>query len=233
MHKLTVDVWSDIACPWCWVGKRRLAAALADFPHRDAVDVVYRSFELDPSAARTLATDTPHTVRIARKYGIDVAQAEAMSQRLVAVAAGDGLELRFDILRPGNTLDAHRLLHLARDRHLQDALAERLFRAYLGEGQPIGEPSVLIALALEVGLDRGEVEGVLASDAYTPDVRADEEEARQLGIRGVPCFVFGPRHAVSGAQPAAALLEALTIAWGELSSDTILEGTVCTPDGCT
>lgn len=232
MHKLTVDVWSDIACPWCWVGKRRLAAALAEFPHRDAVEVVYHSFELDPSAPRTQPADPPHTVRIARKYGIDVAQAEAMTQRLTAVAAEDGLEMRFDRLRAGNTLDAHRLIHLARDRHLQDAMVERLFRAYLHEGQAIGEPAVLKTLAIEVGLDAGEVDGVLAGDGYTTEVRADEDDARMLKIRGVPYFVFGPRHAISGAQPAAALLEALTRAWTELSSDTMLEGSVCGPDGC-
>lgn len=222
MHKLTIDVWSDIACPWCWVGKRRLAAALAAFPHRDAVDVVLRSFELDPAAPR-VADDTPFLDRLARKYGTSPAQAGGMIQRVVDVAAGDDLHLDFKKIRPGNTFDAHRLLHLAKDRNLQSQLAERLFRAYLSEGQQLGEHSVLTELAASVGLDRGEVESILASDAYTRDVRADEEDAHQLGIHGVPHFMFGPRHTVSGAQPTAALLDALTRAWTELSSDTMLD----------
>ena len=223
MHKLTVDVWSDIACPWCWVGKRRLAAALAEFPHRAAVEVVLRSFELDAAAPRKLSDDTPFAARLARKYGTGVDQAAAMIQQLVDVAAADDLHLDFTKIRPGNSFDAHRLLHLARDRNLQPVLAERLFRAYLTEGLEIGEPDVLTTLAVEVGLDRGEVEGVVSSDAYAPDVRADEEEARQRGIRGVPYFVFGPRHVVSGAQPTATLLDTLTRAWNELGSDTMLE----------
>jgi predicted DsbA family dithiol-disulfide isomerase len=233
MHKLAIDVWSDIACPWCYVGKRRLEAALAEFPHRAAVELTWRSFELDPTAPRSQPVDPPYTTRLARKYGTDVAQAEAMIQRMTGVAAADGLEMRFDIIRPGNTLDAHRLLHLARDRHLQDSLKERLFRAYLCEGRAIGEPDVLAALAVEVGLDAGEVQHVLASDAYATEVRADEREATALGIRGVPFFVFGPRHAVSGAQPSAALLEALTRAWSELGTDTLIDGQVCGVDGCT
>lgn len=223
MHKLTVDVWADIACPWCWVGKRRLAAALADFPHRDSVEVVHRSYELDAAAPRKLSDDTPFAARLAHKYGTGVDQAAAMIQQVVDVAAADDIHLDFTRIRPGNSFDAHRLLHLARDRNLQPALAERLFRAYLSEGREIGEHDVLTPLAVEVGLDRAEVEAVLAADTYAADVRADEEEARQRGIRGVPYFVFGPRHVISGAQPTASLLDALTRAWTELSSDTMLE----------
>jgi len=176
MQTLRIDVWSDIACPWCYVGKRRLEAALAEFPHRDAVALVWRAFELDPSAPRDLGATPPYAARLARKYGSSVAEAQQMIERMTATAAVDGLDFHFERIRPGNTFDAHRLLHLAHERGLQDALKERLFRAYLGDGEPIGDPATLVRLAGEVGLDTGEAAAVLAGDAYAREVRADEEE---------------------------------------------------------
>lgn len=231
MPKLTVDVWSDIACPWCWVGKRRLAAALTSFADRDDIEIVLRSFELDPVAPRTLPGDLPYAARLARKYGVSHADAEGMIARMTAIGAADGLEFHFEKIRPGNTFDAHRLLHLARAHDLQEALAERMFSAYLREGQPIGEPATLARLAAEVGLDPAEVERVLAGDAFADDVRDDEQAARKIGVRGVPFFVFGGRQALSGAQPASTLLTALRSALAELSGDTLVEAVVCGPDG--
>lgn len=239
MLKLTVDVWSDIACPWCYVGKRRLAAALEqlcdggpDRPRRGEIAVTWRSFELDPGAPRSFPPDPPFAARLARKYGSSLADAEAMIARMTEVGAADGLELHFEKLRPGNTFDAHRLLHLARTVDLEDALAERLFSAYLRDGLAIGEPAVLADLAVEVGLDRADVERLLISDSFAAAVREDEHLARQIGIRGVPFFVFGERHTVSGAQPVAALVSALQTALAELSNETLVEGMVCGPDGC-
>lgn len=235
MPTLRIDVWSDIACPWCYVGKRRLEAALAEFPHRDRIELVWRAFELDPSAPRELGATPGYAVRLARKYGSSVAEAEGMIQRMAATAAADGLDFHFERIRPGNTFDAHRLLHLAHARGLQDALKERLFRAYLGEGEAIGDPATLTRLAVEVGLAADEVAALLAGDRYAREVRADEEEARQLGIRGVPFFVFAGRHAVSGAHPAETLLAALTTAWAGLPEDEAAdasEGAACGPDGC-
>lgn len=234
MSELRVDVWSDIACPWCWVGKRRLEAALARFPHRESVRLVWRSFELDPSAPRSHDTGLDYVARLARKYGASPAQAKAMLDRMTATAAGEGLDMRFERIRPGNTFDAHRLLHLAHERGLQDALKERLFRAYFTEGEPIGDPAALARLAAEVGLDAAEVERVLAGDAHARAVREDQSLARELGIQGVPFFVFDGRHAVSGAHPAETLLAALTTAWtdAEGRGESAAEGAACGPDGC-
>jgi predicted DsbA family dithiol-disulfide isomerase len=235
--ELRIDVWSDIACPWCYVGKRRLEAALTDFPHREAVEIVWRAFELDPSAPRERDTKVSYAERLSKKYGSSVAEAEGMIARMTAVAATDGLDFRFDKIRPGNTFDAHRVIHLARERGNQDAVKERLLRAYMTEGEAIGDPETLVRLAGEAGLDPEEVRALLASDANVKEVRADEDEARQLGISGVPFFVLGGRYAVSGAQPAAVFLGALDRAWEELASRPIstepyADGAVCGPEGC-
>jgi predicted DsbA family dithiol-disulfide isomerase len=233
--KLRIDIWSDIACPWCYVGKRRLEQALARFAHRDDVEVVWRAFELDPSAPRVRDPQQSYAERLARKYGTTPAQGQAMIDRMVDTAAADGLALRFDHIRPGNTFDAHRLLHLAHERGVQDALKERLLRAYLTEGQAIGEPDVLASLAREVGLDDREVADLLAGDRCAAEVRQDEALARELGISGVPFFVLAGRLGVSGAQPADVLLGALDRAWREFCPPEIVpivEGAVCGPDGC-
>ena len=235
MAKLRIDIWSDIACPWCYVGKRRLEQALARFPHRADVDIVWRAFELDPSAPRVRDPGQSYAERLAGKYGTAPAQAQTMIDRMVATAAVDGLALRFDHIRPGNTFDAHRLLHLAHLRGVQDALKERLMRAYLSEGQAIGEPDVLRPLAIEVGLAAGEVTELLAGDLHAADVRKDEALARELGISGVPFFVLAGRLGVSGAQPADVLLGALQRAWSEFHTPEIVpivEGAACGPDGC-
>ncbi|MDB4953358.1 MAG: 2-hydroxychromene-2-carboxylate isomerase/DsbA-like thioredoxin domain protein [Myxococcales bacterium] len=235
VQNLRLDIWSDIACPWCYVGKRHLEAALAQFEHAAEVDIVWRAFELDPSAPRVRAADgQSYAERIAKKYGTGTAQAEEMIARMTKTAAADGLEFRFDIIRPGNTFDAHRLLHLALERGVQGELKERMLRAYMTEGQAIGEPDVLVPLAREVGLDDLEVRAVLDSDRYAREVRADENLARELGISGVPFFVLGGKLAVSGAQPADMLLAALQKAWSDLQAAPLVfaEGAVCGPNGC-
>ena len=232
--KLRIDVWSDIACPWCYVGKRRLEAALANFPHREAVEIVWRAFELDPSAPRERDAMVSYAARLSSKYGSSVAEAEGMILRMTEVAAADGLDFRFDRIRPGNTLDAHRVLHLAGERGKQDEVKERFLRGYMTEGERIGDPEVLARLAGEAGLDPEEVRAVLASDAHLKAVREDEDEARQLGISGVPFFVLGGKYAISGAQPAEVLLRALGRAWEEVAAAPVVyaEGDACGPDGC-
>ncbi len=229
---LRIDVWSDIACPWCYVGKRHLEQALAKFPHAADVRIVWRAFELDPKAQRVSDSKVPHVERIARKYGMSVAQAQENSARLVGIAARDGIELNFDKLRSGNTFDAHRLLHLAHERGMQDALKERLMHAYFTEGRAIGDRKELLELAIEVGLGSDEVCTVLETDKYAAEVRGDEALAQQLGISGVPFFVMAGKLGVSGAQPAAVLLEALEQAWGEVAPAPVADGAVCGPDGC-
>ncbi len=235
MAQLRIDVWSDIACPWCYIGKRHLEQALAEFPHKAEVEIVWRAFELDPSAPRVRDTTTEHYAdRLATKYGMSRAQAQAKLDQMTATAAADGLDFRFDRVTPGNTFDAHRLLHLAHERGVQDALKERLLLAYMTEGQAIGDPAVLASLAREAGLDEAEARELLAGDRYAAEVRQDERLARELGISGVPFFVLSGRLGVSGAQPAAVLRSALDKAWADLPAApaTFAEGAVCGPDGC-
>ncbi len=234
MAELRIDVWSDIACPWCYVGKRRLETALRDFPHSDEVRVVWHSFELDPSAPKERDPKVSHTERIAKKYGMSVEQAHINSERLRDTARGEGLAFDFENIRSGNMFDAHRLVHLGRSRGLQGEVKERFLKAYLEQGALMSDHSTLLRLAVEAGLDEGEVADVLASDQFGEEVRGDEEQARELGISGVPCFVLDGRFAVSGAQSPQVLLSALHQAWTERQPTAVQpeEGAFCGPDGC-
>lgn len=232
MNRLRIDVWSDIACPWCYVGKRRLERALEVFPARASVEIVWRAFELDPAAPRTSPAG-PYAPRLAKKYGMSAADAQRRIDHLVSLAKADGLALDFERIRPGNTFDAHRVIHEALEHGQQDAVKERLLRGYLSEGEAIGEPEVVARLAVEAGLERDRVLQVLGSGAHADAVRADEREAARLGIHGVPCFVFGGRFAVSGAQPVEVLARALERAWAEVQPPAdLVEGAACGPDGC-
>jgi len=210
-HAMDVEIWSDVVCPWCYIGKRRFERALAVFDHRGEVSVSWRSFQLDPNAPPTSEDDPVD--RIAARYGMSRAGAEAAQARVTASAAIEGLNFHLDRTRSGNTFDAHRLIHHAQSFGRQDALKERLMAAYFVEGAAIGEHDVLARLAVEVGLDGPVVRAVLDSDAYADDVRRDELEARHLGITGVPFFVLDRAYGVSGAQPSEVILSALSQAW--------------------
>lgn len=232
--RLQVQIWSDIACPWCYVGKRRFESALKSFAHVADVTVIWRAFELDQGAPR-LREARPYAERLAQKYGTSRSQAQQMIDRMVQTARADGLELDFEHIQPGNTFDAHRVLHLARDRGRQDALKERFLRGYLSEGRNIGDHDTLRSLATEAGLSEDEVSTTLATDQYAREVRSDEAEASALGIHGVPFFVLDNRYAIEGAQPADSILNALERAWSELPESlepAVPAGTVCGPDGC-
>jgi predicted DsbA family dithiol-disulfide isomerase len=209
MAAMTVEIWSDVVCPWCYVGKRRFEAALERFAHRDEVEVTWRSFELDPTAPpeRTVSS----AEHLASKYGMSVEQAEQSNAQMTELAASEGLEYRLDRTRGGNSFDAHRLLHLAKAQGLQDAMKERLMRAYFTEGAAIGDAETLARLASEAGVDPSELTG----EAFADAVHADEELAARIGIRGVPYFVLDRRYGVSGAQPSELLLQALEKAWEE------------------
>jgi predicted DsbA family dithiol-disulfide isomerase len=211
-----VEIWSDIVCPWCYLGKRRFDQALTAFPRRDQVDVVYRSFELDPSASRDATTPTIDL--LAARYGMTVAQAEDAQRQMEQRATQDGLTFHMDGLHSGNTRDAHRLLQLARERDRQAELMERLHRAYFTEQASVFHPASLTDLAVDIGLDRDEVSAVLAGDAYDDVVKADEAMARSIGAAGVPFFVLDRRYGISGAQPAQTIAEALDRAWADFGA---------------
>jgi predicted DsbA family dithiol-disulfide isomerase len=210
---MKVEIWSDIACPWCYVGKRRFESALGQFEHADDIEVVWRSFELDPAAPRTHAESQDEL--LAKKYGMPVERARAMNERMTGEAKKEGLDFHFDRVKVGNTFDAHRLVHLAAEAGKAGAMKERLMRAYLTEGEALGEPEVLARLGAEVGLDAERVREALESDSFAADVRADEARAREFGISGVPFFAIDEKYGVSGAQPADVLLAALRQAYEE------------------
>lgn len=208
---MNVEIWSDVVCPWCYIGKRRFEAALEQFPHRDEVTVTYRSFELDPRKAQN--SDGTLNEHLARKLGVSIQQAARMNARVAGLAAEVGLDYHLDIARPSNTFDAHRLIHLGAAHGVQGAVKERLMRAYFTEGAPVGETDTLVKLAAEVGLDTDEARATLESDAYAEDVRDDEHRAAEFGITGVPFYVLDEQYGVSGAQPTEFFLEALQTTW--------------------
>jgi predicted DsbA family dithiol-disulfide isomerase len=210
---MQVEIWSDVVCPWCYLGKRRFEQALAGFEHRDGVQVMYRSFELDPTAPAGVTTPTIEL--LAQKYGMSPEQASQAQRQMEERAAGDGLTFRMDGLRSGNTRDAHRLIQLARDRGRQDAMVERLHRAYFSEQDSVFDHEALTRLAVEAGLDREEVTGVLAGDSYDDHVDTDEAMAEALGATGVPLFVIDRKYGISGAQPAETITQVLQRAWSE------------------
>lgn len=229
MTALRIDVWSDIACPWCYVGKRRLEAALEAFPHE--VQIVYRSFELDPRAPR-MRDETSYVERLAAKYRMPTAHAQQMIDRMTRIGIAEGVEFHFERVRAGNTFDAHRLLQLARAKGVQTALKERLMHAYFTEGEPIGDVSALIPLAVDIGLDEADVRDVLASDRFAKDVRRDEQLAAELGIEGVPFYVMAGRLGVSGAQTPDVLLGAVERAWTDAGADEGSDAAACGPETC-
>jgi predicted DsbA family dithiol-disulfide isomerase len=206
---MPVEIWSDVVCPWCFIGKRRFERALVSFGH--PVDVRWRSYELNPNAPPV--RDGSSAERVARKYGISVEAAAEQYQRITALAAAEGLDYHLDRARWGRSFDAHRLLHLARERGIQDAVKERFLAGYLQEGVAIGLPDELAPLAVSAGLDRDEVDTVLDDDAYGDEVRADEERAVEIGITGVPFFVVDGRFAIPGAQDVETMLAVLDRAW--------------------
>ncbi len=239
-----VEIWTDINCPFCYLGKARFEAALAEFEHRDQVHVVHRSFELDP----TLPSDAsgPVVEKIAQKYGIPAAQAEANERSIGAQAEQAGLQYRVSGRDYGNSFDMHRVLHLALDRGVQDRVIDALYAANFADEAPLfGDRERLIAVAVGAGLDEADVRRVLESDEYAAAVRADEEQAAALGVSGVPFFVLDRRYAVSGAQPESVFAEALRRAWADQADSLQVVGAhgagvdgapdeagACGPDGC-
>ena len=208
---MRIDAWSDVVCPWCAIGKAHLEQALERFEHAGDVELVWRSFELDPGAPAS--REGAYERLLAAKYGASAAGGRAMVQRLSAAAERAGVLARFDLVRPTNTFDAHRLLHLARARGVQAALKRRLLTAYLAEGALLSDPAVLESLAGEVGIPSEAARTVLRGTAYGDDVRADEAEAARREVTAVPTFLVDGRAVIPGAQSADSMLATLRRAW--------------------
>lgn len=202
---IKVDIWSDIACPWCYIGKRRFEAGVAGFG--GDVEVEYHSYELSPDAPVDFEGSV--TQLLAEKKGLSPEQITAMFQSVVEVAAGEGIDIDYDSVTHTNTVKAHQVLHLAKEHGLQAELKERLFQAYFQEGANVGHDDELADLAAEVGLDRAQVLRVLAGNEYLAAVRADQARAGEYGIQGVPFFVIDGKYGLSGAQEAATITQAL------------------------
>ncbi|GGT24648.1 DSBA oxidoreductase [Streptomyces purpureus] len=219
------------ACPWCYIGKARFEKGLAAFAHREKVEVVHRSFELDPGRAK--GDTAPVVDMLARKYGRSLEEARAMEERVAANARAEGLGYRTEGRDHGNTFDIHRLLHLARERGRQNELLDLAYRANFAEERSVFDAEVLVRLAVEAGLEEAEVRAVLADeDAYAEAVRSDEREAAELGANGVPFFVLDRRYGVSGGQPAEVFTRALEQAWeGRVLQPVGGEAEVCDTDG--
>jgi predicted DsbA family dithiol-disulfide isomerase len=232
---MRVEIWSDIACPWCYIGRRRFEQALHQFEHRDQVEVIWRSYQLDPNAPR----DYEGTVNdlLVQRYGMSREKAEITHARVTALAALEGLDYHLDRAHPVNSLDAHRLIHLAAQHHLQGEMKERLQKAYFTDGLVISDQDTLVQLAVEVGLDADETRQMLESNAHASAVRADERRAQVLGSNGVPFFVFNDKYAVSGAQAVELFLSTLESTWAESHPVVKLVGAgrnvgVCDDESC-
>ncbi|MEC2074881.1 DsbA family oxidoreductase [Metabacillus fastidiosus] len=233
---MKIEVWSDFACPFCYIGKRRLEEALMNFPHKNEVDILFKSFELDPNASRDIQLSI-HEI-LAKKYGMSIEKAKAMNASVGQQAAAAGLTFEFDNMKPTNTFDAHRLAKLAESKGKGKEMTEQLLKAYFTDSEHIGNHDTLLKIAEEVGLNREEAKSVLESDDFAEHVRADEMEAREIGVQGVPFFVINRKYAISGAQPVEVFGDTLQKVWEEENKKISLEqikgneAGVCTEDGC-
>lgn len=249
---MNVDIWSDIACPWCFIGKRRFEKALAEFPHKDQVTVTWHSFQLDPSLPERY--DGTELEYLSQRKGLPEDRVAQMFEQVTHVAAGEGLAYDFSAIVVANSFRGHELLHLAKDhdasnpeRRAADAVKDALLSAHFEQGKDIGSREVLVGIGTAAGLAEPEIAAALDAGAYRDAVRADIREAQMLGIQGVPFFVFDRKYGVSGAQPAEVFAQALDTAWRESNplvmmaaapddadgqTDGELTGQACGPEGC-
>ncbi|NIK68345.1 DsbA family oxidoreductase [Paenibacillus sp. BK720] len=228
---MKVEIWSDIMCPFCYIGKRRFEAALQEFAHRDQVEVIHRSFELDPTSP--LQTDKNYFEYTAAKYGISAETLAKQSRSVTERAKQEGLIFNYNTVKNANTHDAHRLLYFAREFGKEQELLELLYKAYFTESLPIGQHESLVSLAEQVGLDRQQASAMLAGTQNGEAVRNDQLLAARLGIQGVPYFLIDGRHAISGAQPASTMTQVLDSAWKEAkASRNQLDSDICNGGIC-
>ncbi|MFA9556951.1 DsbA family oxidoreductase [Evansella sp. AB-rgal1] len=234
---MKIEVWSDYACPFCYIGKRRLEKAFDQFPNKENIEVEFKAFELDPNASKETSLFI-HEL-ISQKYGISLEEATKMNNNIVQQAAMDGLEFNFDSLKPSNTFDAHRLAKFAESKGKAAEITESLLQAYFTEGKNLSDHTTLVELAVQIGIDKEEAIQFLQLETFGTDVRRDEEEARDIGVQGVPFFVFNQKYAISGAQSVEVFLDTLNKVWEEESNKPSLQHLspstndgVCTDDSC-
>lgn len=232
---MKVDIWSDIACPWCFIGKRRFENALADFPHREQVEVTWHSYQLDPTIPEHYdGTEVDYLANVKR---MDRDQVRQMIDHVKATAAGEGLAYDFDNLVVANSFSGHELLHLAKEHGVADAVKEALLSAHFEKGEDIGARDVLVRIGVAAGLDAAEITDSLEMHRYRKAVQDDIRQAQSLGIRGVPFFVIEDKWGISGAQPSELFAQALDQAWRESNPLVMVQSgdddAACGPDGCT
>lgn len=204
---MKIEIWSDIMCPFCYIGKRRLESALREFDSKEPVEIIWKSYQLNPD----MVTDPSKSINhyLAEIKGWSLEQAKGMNEQVTAVAAGEGLKYDFDKAVVANSFDAHRVIQLAKTKGKGDEMEERFFRAYFTEGQNIADAEVLKALGLEVGLSSEDLDDVISTTAFANDVQSDVQEAMEIGVRGVPFFVFDRKYAISGAHPVSLFLDTM------------------------
>lgn len=233
---MKIEIWSDIVCPFCYIGKRNFETALAQFDEPKLVDLEWKSFQLDPELPK--GTTYADTYRyLAERKGLSIAQAREMTSGVAATGKNAGVTLNFEKAIVANTWDAHRLIHLAQSKGADSVVEEALFKAHFTDGKDISDPNTLIELGRQAGLDGAVIATMLASNQYGDEVAQDIQEARNIGVRGVPFFVFNRKYAVSGAQPPEVFLQTLQKSfteWRAANPDTLIdvtEGPSCNPDG--
>jgi predicted DsbA family dithiol-disulfide isomerase len=229
---MNVEIWSDVMCPFCYIGKRKFENALEQFPHKDDIKIIWKSFQLDPSTVTDPSLNTIENLRL--KKGWSKEQAAETITHVADIAKRVGLNFNFDKAVVANSFDAHRLSHLAKKYNLQNELEEKLFSAYFTEGKNTADYETLLKIALEIGMDEAEVSEVLKGNAFANEVHQDVEQAQQIGVRGVPFFVLNQKYAISGAQESDTFLQALHKAYDETKLVDLInnEAAVCGPDGC-
>lgn len=232
---MKVEIWSDVVCPFCYIGKRKFEIALAEFTGKEDIEIVWKSYQLQPDAPESI-NQTPYEL-LAEKYGMSVELAMQRHEQVTQQAAEVGLDFRFDIAKPANTFRAHQLTKLAATVGKEDTAEEALFKAYFTEGKNINDVSTLAEIGAGIGLEEAAVREALAQQTFKNEVRTDIYEAQQVGVRGVPFFVFNRKYAVSGAQQPEVFLGALQQSFTEWKQENpsaalnVTEGSTCTPDG--
>jgi predicted DsbA family dithiol-disulfide isomerase len=236
--KMTVEVWSDIMCPFCYIGKRNYESALKQFEGSENIEIQWKSFQLDPTIPEQNDGKQNIYEYLAERKGMSYEHSVKMHENVVEIAKRAGLTYNFDKAIVANSFSAHKMIQLAKTKGLGDEAEERLFYAYFTEGKNFGDTETLVQLGTEIGLDEADIRAAVSSEEYAQKVKADIEEARSLGVGGVPFFVFDRKYAISGAQPPEAFLQTLDKSFGEwraknpASPFEVSEGPSCTPDGC-